>query len=79
MNIPDWTGRSMPVYLGGLLKWLARLVANRRVSLALVAAVVIVDFTIPWHGMSFVRACRNTKRRYRNIDASEPEKLPKGG
>jgi hypothetical protein len=43
MNIPNWTGRSMPVYLGGLLKWLARLVANRRVSLALVAAVVIVD------------------------------------
>lgn len=36
------------------MKWLARLVANRGVSLALVAAVVIVDFTIPWHGMSFV-------------------------
>lgn len=42
------------MHLGGLLKWLARLVANRGVSLALVAAVVIVDFTIPWHGMSFV-------------------------
>ncbi|HEX6448992.1 MAG TPA: hypothetical protein VF060_05990 [Trebonia sp.] len=37
-----------------MLRWLTRLVANRGVSLALVAAVVIVDFTIPWQGMSFV-------------------------
>jgi hypothetical protein len=44
----------MPVQQDGLLRWLARLVANRRVSLALVAAVMIVDFTIPWQGMSFV-------------------------
>jgi len=44
----------MPVYQDGLLGWLARFVANRGLSLALVAAVVIVDFTIPWQGMSFV-------------------------
>lgn len=44
----------MPVHHDGLLRWLARLVDNREVSLALVAAVVIVDFTIPWQGMSFV-------------------------
>jgi inner membrane protein len=44
----------MPVYQDGLVRSLARLVANRGVSLALVAAVVIVDFAIPWQGMSFV-------------------------
>jgi hypothetical protein len=54
MNIRNWTGRLMPVHHDGLLRWLARLVANRWVSLALVAAVVIVDFTIPWQGMRSV-------------------------
>ena len=44
----------MPVYQDGLQRWLARFVANRGVSLALVAAVVIVDFTIPWQGISIV-------------------------
>jgi hypothetical protein len=44
----------MSVHQDGLLRQLAGLVANRGVSLALVAAVVIVDFTIPWQGMSFV-------------------------
>lgn len=80
----------MPVYQDGLQRWLARFVANRGVSLALVAAVVIVDFTIPWQGMSIVprtmvdescavatalvvlgalilRACSNSKHRYRNV------------
>jgi hypothetical protein len=44
----------MLVHHDGLLRWLARLVANRGVSLALVAAVVIVEFTIPWQEMNFV-------------------------
>jgi hypothetical protein len=33
---------------------LARLAAKRIVSLILIAAIVTVDGTIPWHGMSFV-------------------------
>jgi inner membrane protein len=37
-----------------LLNWLARLAARRTVSLALVAAIVITDRTIEWHGFSFV-------------------------
>jgi inner membrane protein len=44
----------LPVQLAGLIRWQARLVSSRRVSLCLVAAVVTVDFSIPWHGMSFV-------------------------
>lgn len=44
----------MPVHHDEPLRWLARLAAHRGVSLALVAAVVIIDFTIPWQGMSFV-------------------------
>jgi hypothetical protein len=50
----EWTRRLMPVQHNGLLRWLATFVANRGVSLALVAVVVVVDFTIPWRGMSFV-------------------------
>src|SRR5690349_8481861 len=42
----------MPVHHDGPLRWLARLVANRGVSLALVAAIVIADSTLPWHEMS---------------------------
>jgi hypothetical protein len=41
----------MPVHHDGPLRWLARLVASRGVRLAMVAAVVIVDFTITWQGM----------------------------
>lgn len=44
----------MPVHHDGPLRWLAMLVANRGVSLALVATVVIVDSTILWQEMSFV-------------------------
>ena len=54
MTIRNWTRRLMPVHQDGLLRWLVRLVANRGVSLALVAAIMIVDLTIPWQGMSFV-------------------------
>jgi hypothetical protein len=54
MNIQSRTRRLRLIHQDGSLRWLARLVANRGVSLALVAAVVIVDFTIPWPGMSFV-------------------------
>ena len=39
---------------GGLLSWLAELVAQRTVSLALVIAIVIADVTIAWHGFGFV-------------------------
>jgi len=38
----------------GLLRWLAQLVSRHWVSLILVLAIVIVDLTIPWHGLSFV-------------------------
>jgi len=51
---PNWTRRLMPVHHDGPLRWLARLVANRGVSLALVAAVVIVDSTIPGQETSSV-------------------------
>lgn len=34
----------------GLLGWLARLAANRGVSLALIAAILIVDLAVPWAG-----------------------------
>jgi len=44
----------MPVDHDGPLRWPARLVANRGVSLALVATIVIVDSTIPWQEMSSV-------------------------
>jgi hypothetical protein len=36
------------------VRWLAKLVSKRAVSLALIAAVVTVDHTVPWQGMSFV-------------------------
>ena len=39
---------------GGLLSWLAELVAQRTVSLALVIAIAITDVTISWHGFGFV-------------------------
>ena len=39
---------------GGVLSWLAKLVAHRVVSLALVIAIVIADGTIAWHGFGFV-------------------------
>lgn len=38
----------------GLLRWLARLAAKRGVSLALIAAIVIVDLAIPWAGSGYV-------------------------
>jgi hypothetical protein len=44
----------MPVHHDGPLRWLARLVANCGISFSLVAAVVIVDFTIPWQGIGSV-------------------------
>jgi hypothetical protein len=43
-----------PVRQDGLLRWLACLVSRRQVSHALIAAVVTVDLTIPWQGLSFV-------------------------
>ena len=43
-----------PVRQGGVLSWLARLVAQRAVSLALVIAIAITDVTISWHGFGFV-------------------------
>jgi inner membrane protein len=55
MNLGSWTSRLvLPVYQDGLLRWLARLVSKRGVSLALIAVIVTVDHTIPWQGMSFV-------------------------
>jgi hypothetical protein len=44
----------LPLHQNGLLGWLATLVSKRGVSLTLIVAVVTVDRTIPWHGMSFV-------------------------
>ena len=38
----------------GLLGWLAKLVSKRRVSLALIAAILIVDLVIPWSGGSYL-------------------------
>lgn len=43
-----------PVRQGEVLSWLAKLVAHRVVSLALVIAIVIADVTIAWHGFGFV-------------------------
>lgn len=43
-----------PVRQDGVLSWLARLVAQRAVSLALVIAIAITDVTISWHGFGFV-------------------------
>ncbi len=43
-----------PVRQGEVLSWLAKLVAQRVVSLALVIAIVIADVTIAWHGFGFV-------------------------
>jgi hypothetical protein len=34
----------------GLLRWLAKFVSKRRVSLALIAALLVVDLVIPWSG-----------------------------
>jgi inner membrane protein len=39
---------------GGLLRWLARLAAKRGVSLALIAAILIVDLAIPWTGWGYL-------------------------
>jgi inner membrane protein len=38
----------------GVLSWLAKLVAQRTVSLALVIAIVTTDLTTAWHGFGFV-------------------------
>jgi inner membrane protein len=38
----------------GVLSWLAKLVAQRAVSFALVIGIVITDVTIAWHGFGFV-------------------------
>lgn len=38
----------------GVLSWLARLVAQRTVSVALVIAIVITDLSTAWHGFGFV-------------------------
>ncbi len=55
MNAGDRTRRLLSaVRQDGLLSWLARLVSKRKASLALIAAILTVDLTIPWHGMSFV-------------------------
>ena len=55
MNLSNRTrGLMLPAHPNGLLGWLATLVSKRGVSLALIAAVVTVDHTISWHGMSFV-------------------------
>jgi hypothetical protein len=45
---------AFPPHQDGLLRGRARLVSERGVSRALIAAVVTVDVTIPWRGMSFV-------------------------
>jgi hypothetical protein len=55
MNLGSRASRSvLSLHQDGLLRWLARLVSKRGVSLALIAAIVTVDHTIPWQGMSFV-------------------------
>lgn len=55
MNLGNRASRLvLPLHQDGLLRWLARLVSKRIVSLALIAAIVTADHTIPWHGMSFV-------------------------
>jgi inner membrane protein len=43
-----------PTDQDGVLSWLAKLVAQRAVSLALVIAIVIMDLTIAWHDFGFV-------------------------
>jgi len=48
MNARDRTRRLLPtVRQDGLLRWLARLVSTRKASLALIAAILTGDFTIP--------------------------------
>ena len=45
---------TLTVHQDGLLGWLARLAAKRGVSLALIAAILIVDIAIPWTGWSYM-------------------------
>jgi inner membrane protein len=45
---------TLTVHQDGPLRWLARLAAKRGVSLALVAAIVIVDVAIPWAGWGYL-------------------------
>jgi inner membrane protein len=55
MNFGNRASRlALPLHQDGLLRWLARLVSKRGVSLALITAIITVDHTIPWQGMSFV-------------------------
>jgi len=46
--------RHLPALLNGLYRWLAPQVAMRRVSLVLVAAIIVVDLTLPWLRWGFV-------------------------
>ena len=55
MNLGNWASRSaISLHQDELLRWLARLVSKRGVSLALIVAIVIVDRTILWRVTSFV-------------------------
>lgn len=53
MHLRNRSGSSLlQLRQDGLLRWLARLAAKRTVSLALIAAILIVDLVIPWTGLS---------------------------
>ena len=47
---PDETPDVVIAPQDGLLRWLAKFVSKRRVSLALIAALLVVDLVIPWSG-----------------------------
>jgi inner membrane protein len=55
MNAVDLrSDQTLTTHQDGLLRWLARLAAKRGVSLALIAAIVIVDLAIPWAGWGYL-------------------------
>jgi hypothetical protein len=55
MNVGNLRRRlTLAVRQDGLLRWLARLASKRGVSLALIAAILIVDLVIPWAGLSYL-------------------------
>jgi hypothetical protein len=55
MNVGSSTMRlTSTLRRDGLLRWLAKLVSKRGVSLALIAGILIVDLAIPWAGGSYL-------------------------
>ena len=55
MNVGNPTMRLTPrLRQDRPLRWLAELVSKRKVSLALIAAILIVDLVIPWAGWSYL-------------------------